>query len=709
MISNETMSLSCVRKDAIRKGTRGELNALKHKYARLQKEYENTQYLYTQATAMLEFNEKEKEKQMHHNKMLRENCPDDIVLLDKELTVLLCTSSVNIRFDREVEGGAILDIVKDAFGEDFARQLETGLLDVLLTEEAYSFDTRLYNRLMRDGDKYAFYFSLRLSPTFDDYGKLSGILILAHDITKMHNANVQAEEAARAKSNFLANMSHEIRTPLNAVIGMTGIGKTSSDIDRKNYCFDKIEEASAHLLGIINDILDMSKIEANKFELSTEEFHFEKMLQRAINVVNFKMDEKHQALSVYIDKNIPKTMICDDQRLAQIITNLLGNAVKFTHDGGSISLRAKFLDESNGVYKIQIEVSDTGIGISPEQKARLFTSFEQADSNTVRKFGGTGLGLSISKSIVEMMGGRIWVESELGKGSTFCFTVNVKRSALKKQAYRVRSANRKTLRVLAVDEDPDALSYLEEIIKSFGMKCDTALCGEDALKLAEQKNNYDIYFIDWKLPKINGTALASLLNEKSIIEDQLIVMMISSADWSTLEDDAVKDCAYKFLQKPIFSSSVFDITNEHFGKKQQTKNVREEIPDFSGSCILLAEDIEINREIVMSILEDTKLEIVCAENGSEAVRLFCEMPEKYNMIFMDVQMPEMDGFEATQCIRSLDLPQAKKIPIIAMTANVFNEDVDRCLAAGMNGHIGKPLDFSKLMEVLQEFLTVHYS
>ena len=700
-----TVNSSRVQNNGVRFDLYRELNDLKHKYAKLQKEYEKVLCLCRQAESMLLFHEKEKEKQMRHTQMLCENCPDDIVLLDKNLTVLLCTSSVNIRFDREVTGGAILDIVNDAFGEDFMYQLERGLVDVLRTGEAYSFDTKLYNRLMKDGDKQAFYFSIRLSPTFDDYGELSGILILAHDITQMHNANVQAEQATRAKSSFLANMSHEIRTPLNAVIGMTGIGISSSDIDRKNYCLHKIEEASTHLLGIINDILDMSKIEANKFELSTEEFNFEKMLQRAISVVHVRMDEKHQTLSVFIDKSIPKTLICDDQRLAQIITNLLGNAVKFTPECGSISLKAKFLHERDGVYKLQIEVTDTGIGISPEQKSRLFNSFQQADCNTARKFGGTGLGLSISKSIVEMMGGEIWVDSEPGKGSTFCFTANVKKSAAKKRKCRLHPANHKTLRVLAVDEDRDVITFLEENIKGFGMKCDTALNGEDALRLAEN-NNYDVFFIKWKLPKISGVELEQLLSGKVCKNDRLFVLMISSADWSALEDKDIKAGAYKFIQTPLFSSTVFDVINEHFGKKQQAVDTHAEIPDYSGNNILLAEDIEINREIVLSLLEETHLGIDCAENGSEAVHMFCEAPEKYKMIFMDVQMPEMDGFEATQYIRSLELPQAKSIPIIAMTANVFSEDVERCLASGMNGHIGKPLDYNRMMEVLDEYLGV---
>jgi CheY-like chemotaxis protein len=328
-----------------------------------------------------------------------------------------------------------------------------------------------------------------------------------------------------------------------------------------------------HLLGLINDILDMSKIEANKLELSPVSFDFEKTLQKAVNVVNFRVDEKRQNFAVYIDKNIPRTLIGDDQRLTQVITNLLGNAVKFTPESGSIRLGARLLGEEEGVCTLQIEVADTGIGISEEQRSRLFVSFEQAEKNTTRKFGGTGLGLAISKRIVEMMGGGIWVESELGKGSTFAFTVRMERSA---------------------DECRD-------------------FPAEEA--------------------------------------------------------------------RP------------------------EEAGVFRGCRLLLAEDMEINREIVLSLLDTTALEIDCAENGAEAVKLYSDAPDRYNVIFMDVLMPEMDGYEATRRIRALDAPEAKKVPIVAMTANVFREDVEKCFEAGMNDHLGKPLDFDEVLSKLRKYLS----
>jgi len=404
-------------------------------------------------------------------------------------------------------------------------------------------------------------------------GQIIGLMSISHNITERKAMEEQAMSASRAKSAFLANMSHEIRTPMNAITGMTAIGKSAADAERKDYCFSKIEDASRHLLGVINDILDMSKIEANKFELSPVEFNFEKMIQSAVNVVNFRLDEKHQNFTLQIDKKIPKNLIADDQRLIQVITNLLGNAAKFTPEDGSISLDARFLGEKNDLYTIEIAISDTGIGISPEQQKRLFNSFQQAEISTARRFGGTGLGLAISKNIVEMMGGTIGVQSELGKGSVFTFTVQAK----------------KIVHVHDAADNPP------------GVK---------------------------------------------------------------------KDIAGLFAERRV----------------------------------LLAEDMEINREIVLALLEPALLEIDCAENGAEAVRKFSEAPQKYDLIFMDVQMPEMDGYEATRRIRALNLPKAKSIPIVAMTANVFREDIEKCIEAGMNGHVGKPLNFDEVLEKLKSYL-----
>jgi len=385
---------------------------------------------------------------------------------------------------------------------------------------------------------------------------------------------IVAEEANRAKSVFLSNMSHEIRTPMNAIIGMTTIGKLSTDIQKKNDAFVKIEGASKHLLGVINDILDMSKIEAKKLVLSPVSFDFNKLLQKVADIITPSINERSQTFIINTAEDIPNVLIGDDQRLAQVITNLVSNAVKFTPNNGIIRLDSKLLSETNKMCRIEISVSDTGIGINKEQKDRLFESFEQADAHTTRNFGGTGLGLSISKRIIELMDGDIQVESELDKGSKFIFNVLLKR-----------------------DTEVDINQLNKEI---------------------ETQSNYN--------------------------------------------------------------------------------------RNYNGKKILLAEDIEINREIVIALLEPLQLTIISAENGKIALQMFTESPDDYDLIFMDIQMPEMDGYEVTRAIRSMEISKAKTIPIIAMTANVFREDVERCLEAGMNAHIRKPIDFDEMVNTLAQYL-----
>jgi signal transduction histidine kinase/CheY-like chemotaxis protein len=408
----------------------------------------------------------------------------------------------------------------------------------------------------------------------------------------LREARDKAEENSRAKMVFLANMSHEIRTPMNAIIGMTRIAKESDEPVRIRRCLEKIESASHHLLGIINDILDMSKIDSGKFTLSYSDFTVESILAQVSSVINFKIDEKRLRFAIKVDDDVPEAILCDKQRLAQVITNLLSNAVKFTPAGGGVCLRVHKGAARDDDCVLRFEVMDTGIGIEPDRQNLLFEPFEQADGSISRRFGGTGLGLSISKDIVEMMGGRIWVESELGKGSNFQFTIRVK-------------------------------------------------LGE-----AKRRKGHD-------------------------------------ADRTDERSDA--------------SSAKSDFSRPGEGR-DETAGI------FAGRRALLAEDIEINREIVSALLENTGVKIDDAENGLVAVDMFKANPERYDVILMDINMPELDGYGATREIRASGRPRADTVPIIAMTANVFKYDIDNCLAAGMNDHVGKPIDVDELIAKLKAIL-----
>jgi len=621
-----------------------------------------------------------------------DNVESGIAIIDADTRIILDVNPVAVRMN----GGQREDIVGQVcytfFGQDKCPVLD-------LNESFEHDELKFYKKdgtiipIIKTVSKITYKGRPALLESFTDISYIK-------EVDKQKRKLEVAEQATKAKSMFLANMSHEIRTPMNAIIGMTSIAKAAISPERKDYAIEKIEAASKHLLGVINDILDISKIEASKFELSPVEFSFEEMLKQVVTVNIFRINDKKQRLRVKIDSLIPDNLYGDTQRLAQVITNLLSNAVKFTEEDGTITINAKFIKEENSICTILMKIMDTGIGISLEQQSKLFQSFQQAENSTTRKYGGTGLGLAISKNIVEMMDGNIWIESEIGKGSTFAFTIKLRRIS---NDARI-TPDWRNIRILAVMDDSDCLAYLKSFTEGYGALCDTVTNGDDALLLREQNGAYNIYFIEYKLPEIGGMKLAQILKEKD--SGKAYTAIVNGLELNTIEEEARNSGIDTLISKPLFPSGIADAVNGYLGfnAREAVSKPNNSTDQFAGSCILLVEDVDINREIVMTLLEPTQVAIDCAENGRIATSMFIEAPDRYDMIFMDVQMPEMDGYEATRFIRALDIPTAKKIPIIAMTANVFREDIERCLEAGMNAHVGKPIDLNEVLDKLRTYL-----
>ena len=607
------------------------------------------------------------------------------------------------RFVRHMQG-----ILPDPPDEDyFSRMLNQDVLADLVPREC---------RLVFPNGRVK-YISNYAHTSVDAAGKPVRTVGMSMDITRgikmgeeLREAKEQAEQANQAKSLFLSNMSHEIRTPMNAIIGMVKIAQSASEMSRVQDCLAKVENSSEQLLSVINDVLDISKIEANKLVLAPEPFNLDKMLANIFTVIAVKAEDKKCRLHVNVSPKVPSDIVGDEFRLSQVITNLLSNAVKFTPEAGDIRLNIKLereLDEESCI--LLFEVIDTGIGITPEQQERLFQSFEQAEGTTTRRFGGTGLGLAISKRIVELMGGEIGVTSEPGKGSRFYFTIEATRAA-KPIGQRGDNSIYRDIKVLVVDGEQGTRNYFSRVLRGFEMQFDCVDNGVEAIRLAKQASadgqGYDLVFLDHLADAHDGIETAWRI--KQISGDCVQVMMMSNSEWNNIEAEAVEAGIVHFISKPLFASTILDVINRFVVKKDALLEKDDAStplsPTFSRCRVLLVEDIDINREIAIALLEDTKVQISCAENGLVALDMFKAEPNLYDLILMDMQMPVMDGLEATRQIRALNARAAREVPIIAMTANAFKEDVDACKAAGMDDHIGKPINVHELQGKVTKYL-----
>ena len=539
-------------------------------------------------------------------------------------------------------------------------------------------------------------------------GIMSSLLEKKRMQDRLEEAIRAANRANQAKSEFLSRMSHEIRTPMNAIIGMNEIAKKSDDPARMRYCLEKVESAAQQLLSLINDVLDLSKIEANKLEIVNAPFDFEGMLQSLYHVVQARVEEKKLEFTFDLTGMPDRHVVSDRLRLTQIVTNFLSNAVKFTPEGGRVVLHAHFRAEDDERTLLRVAVRDTGIGISEEDRKKLFQSFEQADSSVAHRFGGTGLGLAICKKLADLMGGDIQVESEPGKGSCFTFEIPVWLGApLAPATERPKQAG--SVRVLLVDEDQDTLAACRRMLEHFQMSCDAAGDADTALDLlgraAGERAPYDAVF--WGCRAQDGELARTFERIRRCCAPDRVILMSPSSEWPDIEERAATAGFVRHLAKPVLPSFLLDAIVERAGTtvKRAGGPTDEARHDWRGKRVLVAEDIELNQEILCSLLEPTGVEIDCKDDGDAAVAAFEGAESAYDLILMDMQMPRMDGIEATRRIRACGREDARTVPILAMTANAFAEDVDRCLAAGMNGHVAKPIDVKDLMEKLDRFLT----
>ena len=530
--------------------------------------------------------------------------------------------------------------------------------------------------------------------------------ITRSQMNELEKARQVALEANKAKSEFLANMSHDIRTPMNAIVGMTAIAAAHID-DRKQVenCLRKITLSSKHLLGLINDVLDMSKIESGKLTLATEQISLKEVVEGIVNIMQPQVKTKKQTFDIHVKNILTENVWCDGVRLNQVLLNLLSNATKYTPEGGSIHLSLFEENSPKGerYVRIYIKVKDNGIGMSPDFLKRIYESYSRADGARIHKTEGAGLGMAITKYIVDAMEGTIDIQSEPDKGTEFLLTFDFEKAAAMNMDMVLPSWN-----MLVVDDDELLCRTAMDALKSIGIKAEWTLSGEKAIELVNEhhkrREDYQIILLDWKLPGMDGIQVAKEIRHN--LGDEVPILLISAYDWSEFEAEAREAGISGFISKPLFKSTLYYALRQYMGTETENGQTLNPNIDLSGRRILIAEDNELNWEVANELLSDLGVELDWAEDGQICLDKFQKSPEGYyDAVLMDIRMPHMTGYEATKMIRGLNHPDALSIPIIAMSADAFSDDIQHCLECGMNAHIAKPIDIMEVSRLLKRFLT----
>ena len=533
---------------------------------------------------------------------------------------------------------------------------------------------------------------------------LCDLFFMIHINKKLKVTAREAEHANKAKTDFLSTMSHDIRTPMNAIIGLTTLAeKDLGDVESTKESLRKISLASNHLLTLINDILDISKVESGKLKLSPQSFSIAETVENLVNISQPMIKEKKIIFSFHIDKMEKEYLYTDQLRLNQIYINILSNAIKYTEPGGRVSVDMSEEESSiPGCVRLTYVVADSGIGMSPEFMQTMYQPFSRQTDSRVNSIEGTGLGLAITKQMVDLMGGRIDCQSEQGKGTTFTVTLDVPQADKQLDDIQLDQVN-----ALIVDDDEIVLQTMVSEFQSLGSAAEIAHSGKEALEMLTRKHesgkDYTLVILDWKMPDMDG--IETIRRIRTEISGDIPILLTSAYDWSDIEDLAKDAGADGFISKPIFRSALYKKINSILGTESVSVEPEDDYSDLKGLNILVAEDIEINWMIISGMLSMIGITSEQAENGRVCVeKMRTAADGTYDLIFMDVQMPEMNGLDAARAIRQLENPRAASIPIVAMTAEAFSENVTECLDAGMNGHIAKPIDIKLVIKEIRRII-----